>query len=257
MAPDASIYLAEFPFSDTQPLSGVLNAASYLAGQGVPVVSMSYGLDEATNSADGDMALGESIFKQYPNTAFIVSSGDQKSGEAFDYPASSPNVIAVGGTQFLDDNNPVGGQELPWAGFGYGGGGGVSTYFAEPNYQTAVFSGSGRGVPDVSMDANDAWEYDPYDSPFEPWFPVGGTSLAAPMFAGLIADTDQGRAQAGEGPISTGALHTALYQLGASASYSSVFNDITHGNNNFFPAGPGYDLATGLGTPKAAASKPL
>jgi hypothetical protein len=254
MAPGANIYLAQFPGSLTQPLASVLNAANYLAAQGVPVISMSYGLDETIENATGDMALGESIFTQYPNTAFIVSSGDQHSGEPFDYPASSPNVIAVGGTEFLNVGNPIGGQEIPWTdSFGEGGGGGVSSYFAEPGYQTAVFTGSGRGVPDVSMDANNAWMYDSYDSPFEPWFPEGGTSLAAPMFAGLIADADQGRAQAGQAPIGTSELHTSLYAIGAGASYTSVFNDITSGSNNFFSAGPGYDLATGLGTPKAVA----
>ena len=77
------------------------------------------------------------------------------------------------------------------------------------------------------------------------WFEVGGTSAAAPAWAGLVAITDQGLATAGKGSLTTTQVLTDLYSLP-----SSDFNDITTGSNGY-SATPGYDLVTGLGTPKA------
>ena len=108
-----------------------------------------------------------------------------------------------------------------------------------------------RTIPDIAFDANPSTGVAVYDSYDEtgagPWSQIGGTSLSAPCVAALIAIADQGRVVAGgttlDGP---GQTIPALYAIP-----SSDFNDVTSGGNGVFAAGPGYDEATGLGTPRA------
>ncbi len=91
--------------------------------------------------------------------------------------------------------------------------------------------------------------YDPYDlGSATPWVRTGGTSLATPLWAGMAAIADQGRALAGGTPLGSTAMLTDLYNLAKIAP--GDFHDITQGNDGHF-AGRGYDLVTGLGTPKA------
>ncbi len=141
-----------------------------------------------------------------------------------------------------------------------GGGGGLSAVEPEPAWQSGVVPASidpddARALPDVSMDSGAAQEYDVFTSTLSGssvsasavgWLGDAGTSAASPIWAGLIAIADQGRALAGGTPL-TGYTQTlpALYSLPA-----ADFHDIVYGNNGD-PAGPGYDLATGLGTPVA------
>jgi len=171
--------------------------------------------------------------------------------------AANPNVIAVGGTQFTpvysfsSDFGNV--PESAWDDSSGAGGGGKSKYFAKPSYQNSVTpNDSGRDVPDVSYGS----------SPYSPGFYwgddsggtaiirccIGGTSIAAPMWAGLSKLI----AQAGGGRL--GNMNPRIYQLGAlhNASQSGL-RDATSGNNNYngvtgFSAASGYDQATGWGT---------
>ena len=154
--------------------------------------------------------------------------------------------MTVGGTSlFLNADNSYN-NEVGWS----GSGGGVSQYQPEPSYQDAVQSTGNRTIPDISLDADPSTGvavFDSYDDgKATPWFETGGTSVAAPATAGLFAIADQGRALAGGTPL-TGYNQTlpALYSL----KYTD-FNDVITGNNGF-AATPGYDLVTGLGTPKA------
>ena len=134
-----------------------------------------------------------------------------------------------------------------------GSGGGVSQFEAEPTYQLGVQSTGYRTTPDVSFVADPttgAWIADPYnltaDNPFEV---VGGTSLSAPSWAGLIALANQGRAAAGEATLGSASDPTATQE----ALYSlppSDFNSVTTGSNGY-NAAAGYNLVTGLGTPQA------
>ena len=245
MAPGANILVVEWA-----PVAGsIYLAANYAASQpGVAVVSISYGNTESAAAQNGDPVLGEHVFTTHPNVAFVAATGDNG---LVNYPASSPNVIAVGGTEFDNLSNPVGGQEMAWP----PGGGGVSELFPVPSYQQGVVpkGTQGRGVPDVAMDASNADVCDLYDSPTSPWTTAQGTSLGAPMFSGLVADADQGRAEVGLSPLGTAATLNTLYGLDKSGYYSSSFNDITAGSNGHFAAGPGYDFATGLGTPQLPA----
>src|SRR5262249_24670204 len=169
-------------------------------------------------------------------------------------PASSPNVLGVGGTTLtVNGNNYV--SESGWghstSSFSQGGGGGgISSFASQPSYQSGVVTQSTtkRTVPDVSFDADPnsgVPVYDTYDNSVSaPWEQVGGTSLAAPMWAGVIAIVDQGRVQ---NPLGT--LDGRTQTLPAISSLSSGdFHDVTTGNNGY-AAGPGYDLVTGRGTP--------
>ncbi len=198
---------------------------------------------------------------------------------AVDWPSTDPLVTAVGGTQLalLDDGsrtqpdqvwNDSSNYALNYVFFGTPGpealatGGGKSAVFARPWYQNSVagVTGSQRGVPDISMSAACSGLVDTYQSfPGQPsgWYYDCGTSEATPLFAGIVALADQ---SAGH---SLGLINPALYTLSAERAPGLV--DVTSGNNTVsftqdnslvtvkgFNAGPGYDLASGVGTVNAA-----
>ena len=223
---------------------------------------MSWGSDE--NSSDPAFDSHFTTPSGHNGVTFVASSGDdgaysQTGSVAMipQWPAVSPNVVGVGGTTLTTGAD---GSYISESGWGnatssfslHGSGGGISQYESQPAYQQSVVTQSStmRCVPDVAMDADPnsgVPVYDSYDfGTSTPWIQVGGTSLAAPMFAGLIALANQGRALNKLGTLDgpTGTLPT-LYALPASA-----FHDITSGNNGY-AAGPGYDLVTGRGSPIA------
>ena len=162
--------------------------------------------------------------------SFGVGGVDPFSGQ----PAFLPNVISVGGTSLATSANaPT--LETAWN----QGGGGISKYVPEPTYQDAVQDTGKRTAPDVSMDADPNFGgvavYDSYAfGTADPWNQIGGTSLATPLWAGLIAVADQGRVAAGgttlDGPSQTlPALYSLPYQ---------DFNDILAGDNEGYGARP-------------------
>lgn len=169
------------------------------------------------------------------------------------WPAASPWVIAVGGTllSVRDDDTYL--DEAGWEDVlsGGGSGGGTSAYERQPGWQTGPGvanpdSDGGRQVPDVSGPA------DP-DSGFQivsaadGVSEVGGTSAAAPFWAGTLALTEQLARR--EGVPRLGYLNPTLYRLAAGPR--SPFHDVTRGGNRLYDAGPGWDYATGLGSPDA------
>jgi len=195
------------------------------------------------------------------------------------WPASDPLVTGVGGTQLhLDSNGNQTSPDTVWndtfnasaQDFILGssgpsplaGGGGESIFFSRPAYQNAVRDvvGGSRGVPDISMSAACNGAVDVYQSfagEAAGWYPTCGTSEATPLFAGIVALADQ---VAGH-PL--GLINAALYTMAARHLPGLV--DVTSGNNTVsftqggrshtvhgFTAGPGYDLASGLGTVNAA-----
>ncbi len=125
-----------------------------------------------------------------------------------------------------------------------------------PSYQTPfAVQGGKREVPDVSADADENTGYVVYYD--GGWTAIGGTSAAARLWASVaaLADTSCGS--------SIGMGNTALYDAAyaASSNYAADFDDVTSGNNNYdgvtgFSAGSGYDMASGLGTPKVASLVP-
>jgi hypothetical protein len=238
IAPGARIDLVECASNvSTNLYTGAVTAGGL---SGVSVVSMSWGsLNFPGQTAfDGDFV--------HQGVTFVACTLDS-SGLYTPYPATSPNVLAVGGTTLNLNANNTWQSETAW----YSGGGGTSISELEPAYQDGVQDTGSRTTPDVSFDANPSTGvaiYDSYDyGSSRPWIELGGTSLGAPSWAALLAIANQGRMANGlsvlnaSGPTQT---QTLLYGLPG-----SDFHDITSGNNFLYAAGPGYDEATGLGTP--------
>jgi kumamolisin len=181
------------------------------------------------------------------------SSDQENDGKAHvDFPASSPNVLGVGGTRLKSTggSKPAIASETVWNDLLQGegaGGGGISVVFSKPAYQDAVDVPPsvnpphviGRGVPDVAADADPETGVVIINVNGKNLESIGGTSAAAPTWAALIARLNQGL------KARCGFLNTVLYTRFA----RGVLNDITQGNNGAYSAGVGWDACTGLGTP--------
>jgi kumamolisin len=192
-------------------------------------------LDDACQSA---AALGVTI---------TVASGDNGSSDGVtdgqnhvDFPASSPHVLACGGTELIGSGTKID-SETVWNDGTDGGatGGGFSTLFPVPTWQaSAGISGAGRGVPDVAGDASPESGYNILvDGQQEV---VGGTSAVAPLWAALIALINEMKGS----PV--GFVSPTLY------ADKADFHDITSGNNGTYSATKGWDACTGLGSPDGA-----
>jgi len=195
-----------------------------------------------------------------------VAAGDNGStdggtGNNVDFPASSPHVLACGGTKLTSSGTAIT-DEVVWnelAANEGATGGGISNIFPMPTWQAGsgipkpTGSAGGRGVPDVAGNADPASGY--VIRVDGQTLVIGGTSAVAPLWAGLIAVANQ---QNGK---TAGLLQPQIYP----AKAKSGFRDITAGNNGSFKAGPGWDACTGLGSPittslipfLAAASAPV
>ncbi|MEN6333265.1 MAG: S53 family peptidase, partial [Phycisphaerales bacterium] len=247
VAPGANIILFEANSNSTSDLMAAVNTARNYPG--VSVISLSWG---STDYGSG--YLYDSYFTTpsgHTGVTFLASSGDD--GKPGIYPAYSPNVVAVGGTSLtVSGTNYV--SETAWS----GSGGGQSSYESEPTYQNAFQSSGKRQMPDVSFDADPNSGVKFYDTyGFSGWGNIGGTSLSAPCWAGLVAIANQLRAEAGLGTLDANGsptqVHTLLYGFaGSSSSYNTLgyYHDITSGSNGY-SAAAGYDLVTGLGSPVA------
>ncbi len=249
IAPQANIVLVEANSNNTADLFQAVSTAANTPG--VSVISMSWGGGESSGETSSD-----STFLA-PGVTFIASSGD--TGAPISYPAASPNVLSVGGTTLnLNGDNTIA-SETGWS----GSGGGISSYEARPAYQPSTYSnGSSTGTsqtrmgPDVAYDADPNTGFPVYDtynnSSATPWSQVGGTSDAAPQWAGLTAIANQGRAAAGKPALNSDSTnHAANLLYGLSASdYHDITSGTSTGNPNY-TAGSGYDLVTGRGSPLA------
>lgn len=252
IAPAAKIAVYFAPNTD-QGFLDALTTAIHDTTNHPSVISISWGGPESSwtqqamtamdNACQSAAALGVTI---------TVASGDSGStdgvttgGNHVDFPASSPHVLACGGTEIFTSGTTIT-SEVVWDDLAQGGGasgGGVSSFFALPGWQQnanvsrATNGGSGRGVPDVAGDAAPSTGYQiEVDGQSEV---VGGTSAVAPLWAGLIALINQKLGT----PV--GFLNPKIYPLLGSAA----FRDITQGNNGAYSAGPGWDACTGLGSP--------
>lgn len=223
------------------------------------VISISWGGPESSWTAQAMRALDAACQSAAAlGITITVAAGDNGStdgatGNNVDFPASSPHVLACGGTT-LDASGATIVSEVVWnelANNDGATGGGVSNFFALPSWQAnsnvPAPSGStgGRGVPDVAGDADPNSGYqiriDGEDTV------IGGTSAVAPLWAALVAVANQ------QLKAQVGFVQPAIYAAKAAAA----FNDITQGNNGGFSAGPGWDACTGLGSPIASALIPL
>jgi hypothetical protein len=189
-------------------------------------------------------------------------------------PSSSPYITQVGGTTLTMNGSgssyasetvwnwgPVYGSRYD----GVGSSGGISSYYPIPNWQTNISNLAGRGgsasyrnIPDVALTADDI--YVVYGGSGSPTDGNGGTSCAAPLWAGFMALVNQ--QAAANGSTNVGFINPAIYRIAAGTNYSSCFHDVATGNNTWssspdlFYAQTGYDLCTGLGTPNGTGMIP-
>jgi hypothetical protein len=257
VAPQANLLLVEAPSAN---FSDLLNAVSYAASQpGVVAVSMSWGGNEfyGENSYDSTFRtpsghVGGSGLAG--GVTFVASSGDSGAWFGPEYPSISPNVLAVGGSTLNLNSNNTYKSESGWS----LSGGGYSGVEAEPSYQqSAQYSGARTG-PDVAYDADPNTGFLVRDTVGlqkgqSGWWVAGGTSAGAPQWAGILALSDQARAQNGLGSL--GGAQASVYALP-----HADFHQITTGFNGYsanpaydsyygIVSGSGYNFVTGLGTP--------
>lgn len=242
IAPDAKILLVVAKSAST---ANLLSAIDYATSQGAQVVSNSWGGSETSTESSYDSHF------QHTGTVYVASSGDNGSGVS--WPASSPYVLSVGGTNLqLNSSSGAYVSESGWS----GSGGGTSAYVSRPSYEDLWQSvvGTHRGNPDVAWDADPNTGVAVYDSTPDNgqkgWFQVGGTSFGSPCWAALIALADQGRTS----PLTSFNAIQFLYQTAGSTNssgYTSNYHDITSGSNGGFTSQAGFDLVTGIGSPIA------
>lgn len=201
------------------------------------------------------------LLTQAEHMMIFVASGDCGAFEdhvfgdlSVSFPATDPNVVAVGGTELSVDGNHNRSKEVAWSDGSdrskctnqWGSGGGLSTLFKQPDWQTGTGvdnqdSDGSRQVPDVSAVA--------YRLPIYfqgRWMAVNGTSAATPIWAAGFALANEGVLQQTNtffyGP-------GTFYQVANNSNGATPYYDVTQGNNLHFSATTGWDFATGLGTP--------
>jgi len=256
IAPAASI-VVYFTTNTSQGFLDAITTAIHDQSHAVSVISISWGGPESTWTSQAMQSYDQAFQDAAAlGVTICVAAGDNGSSDGVndgsahvDFPASSPNVLACGGTSLQGSNGTIS-NEVVWNDGASGGatGGGVSENFPLPSYQTGAgvpvsinsTHFQGRGVPDVSGDADPDTGYDiTVDGQSSV---VGGTSAVAPLWAALIALLNQ---QLGK---PAGFLNPQIY----AASARTGFRDITSGNNGAYSAGPGWDACTGWGSPVGA-----
>jgi len=224
IAPGAKILLVE---AKTDGLNDVLKAHDYATAH-AGYVSNSWGLQEFSSQSKHNHHFDR------PGVSIFFASGDDGAGAGPSYPATAPNVVAVGGTTLANIGEPA------FAEKGWSGSGGGCSRYETANPAQAAFAGYGpmncagkRAAPDVSLVGDPRSGVSVYNSykTTEPWVTLGGTSAATPMWAARAA--------------------TAGLVVDASVLYATPaaipFRDVTSGDNGL-PALPGYDMVTGLGS---------
>ena len=256
IAPGAAIAVYFAPNTDQGFLDAVTTAVHDQTTH-PNVISISWGGPESSWTSQAmqsfdqafqdAIALGVMVCVAAGDSGFTDGVSDGKAH--VDFPASSPNVLACGGTTLTAANGAIK-KEVVWNdGSGDGTGGGVSEVFPLPSYQqsasvpASLNTGfAGRGVPDVAGDADPNTGYQVVVDGQSAV--VGGTSAVAPLWAGLIALLNQ---QLGK---SVAFLNNAIYVAPLS---SAGFHDVTSGTNGAYSAGPGWDACTGWGSPDGTA----
>ena len=250
VAPGANVVVYFAPNTD-QGFIDAIGTAVHDSTNKPSVISISWGGPEPTWTAQAVKALDEACQAAAAvGVTITVACGDDGSTDGFtgggnnvDFPASSPHVLACGGTKLVANGTKIT-SETVWnelAANEGATGGGVSTLFALPTWQTnsnvpaPATNTGGRGVPDVAGDADPTTGYTVrVDGETTT---IGGTSAVAPLWAGLIALANAANGQ------DAGFINPVLY------GDPKALRDITSGSNGAFNAGPGWDACTGLGSP--------
>lgn len=267
-------------YADARPSDIAAAAAAAVAAHPKAIFSVSIGGCEVESLSNGQAVIGsdetmwDTALKRLAATggsAFIASgdSGAYTCGKqltngqtgaelpAVSSPASDPYATAVGGTTlFVSPSGGYEGEDAWGSPFeGDGSGGGVSYLWRRPSWQTGPgtsnsYSDGEREVPDVSAlgDPNTGWAVYVVGN----WSLVAGTSAAAPLWASLTALADQKLAE--QSLPAVGFANLPIYAFGGDPSRwpAKAFNDVTNGENLYYSATPGWDPATGWGSPNAA-----
>lgn len=271
-----------FVYEAPNTATGYTDEWMQILADDIPIVSTSWGICEPNLSAT-DIAAEQQFFMQAAaqGQTLLAASGDYGAYDcadstlAVDDPASNPYMTGVGGTHLAINSDNSYNSESGWSnspGPSYGSGGGISQLWTLPSYQggpgviNTYSSGSPchatpgqycREVPDIAMNADPNVGYVVYCTiavagcqSSTPFVRAGGTSATAPMWAAVVALTNQ-YALAG-GSYNLGFLNPTIYTLlNTSTLYSHAFHDVTSGTNLYYPATPGYDMVTGVGTANA------
>ena len=259
LAPAASIVVYFAPNTDAGFVDAVAQAAH--ASPTPDAISISWGQSEDQWTAQARQAMDDAFADAVAlGVTVTVAAGDDGSADRqadgkphVDFPASSPHVLACGGTRLEVDGSGGVTAETVWNDGSGGGatGGGVSAAFELPDWQqpvdvpAAAGGRTGRGVPDVAAVADPETGYavrvDGHDTV------IGGTSAVAPLWAALVARL----VQATGAPL--GLAQTALYADAVKGRSPAGFRDITSGENGAYSATAGWDACTGLGVPDGEA----
>ncbi len=235
IAPEAKILLIEATTPSGKNLLAAIDYAN--SRKDVVAISMSWGGPEFAD----ETSLDSHFISKY-KAAFFAASGDNGTGAS--WPASSSNVVSVGGTSLtIKNNNMASVLETAWS----GSGGGVSAYELEPSYQSdyTILKAKGfRSIPDVSYNADPKSGFSIYKSPTgtskNGWYVVGGTSAGTPQWAAIQA-------------LGQSATNDNFYKDKSSDKHASFFRDIFSGSNGdcgyYCQARKHYDYVTGLGSP--------
>jgi kumamolisin len=251
LAPGAQMLVYFAPNTDEGFLEAVSQAVH--AAPAPTAISISWGASEDSWTASARNALNEA-FRDAAALGITVTAADSGSSDGVsdrrahvDFPASSPHVLAAGGTSLRADPTTGAVQsETVWNDSQGSTGGGVSDVFPLPTWQAHVaVPRAGRGVPDVSAVADPATGYQVLvdNQPAV----IGGTSAVAPLWAALVARLAESLGH----PL--GLLQPLIYPRTPGTTEYPGFRDITIGNNGAYKAGKGWDAATGLGVPDGAA----
>jgi len=255
IAPGAKI-VAYFAENTDAGFLNAITTAVHDSTNNPSVLSISWGGPESSWTQQAMTSMDEAFQSAAAmGVTVCVAAGDDGSTDGVtdglnhvDFPASSPNVLACGGTELVASGNTIT-NETVWnetANNEGATGGGVSDVFPLPSYQNGVGvppsanpgKHVGRGVPDVAGDADPSTGYvTRVDGQPDV---IGGTSAVAPLWAGLIALINESIGKP------AGFVNPLLYP---DASAGGIFSDITSGNNGAYSAGPGWDACTGLGSP--------
>ena len=260
VAPGAALVVYFAPNTDQGFIDAV--TAAVHATPTPAAVSISWGQSEDSWTAQSRSALDAACADGVAlGVTVCVAAGDGGSSDGVtgsqphvDFPASSPNALACGGTSLqAEPATGVISSETVWNDGSSGGatGGGVSDEFALPTWQASVgvpdtaSGSSGRGVPDVAGNADPNTGYQVLVDGQSTV--IGGTSAVAPLWAALIARLAQGAGK------TFGLIQEQLYAGVASGEAAPGFQDITSGSNGTYSAGPGWDACSGLGSPDGTA----
>lgn len=234
ICPECQLVLVEAENNSDERLA---QAVSEAASLGANVISDSWGGPEFPEETAVDPYL------DHPGVPVLFASGDSSYGA--EYPASSPNVIAVGGTSLSKDGSARGWRETAWSGAGSG----CSLYEEKPTWQSD--SGcANRSVADVSAVADPSTPvsvYDTYGNEYQGWLLFGGTSVATPIMAGVEALLGSLEREEGAALFWKEGSEGKLFDLGEgrNGSCSPDAEYLCH-------AELGYDGPTGWGTPGAS-----